>query len=284
MEELAHRFLVAAHQRRDLGDPFATSAGQHHLAATHLYAIRRAQTGSQGRALLVGERTDKDGRSHTSQDTPFRPTFTEIALGNHDYIALWEQTNYRSSGARDAATTAESTIRAFVSNNKACTYSDHSGNRGLIFATSPHARHALAVSGPAGAQLPTIGNIGLSAHSIGTAHDYVLTVFGLVTLWSIGMLLVWVIAGSALHGGLRAALALPVRCLAATVELAAYSLAGITWSVAWLLLPGLLFVLLLSWRFCAVLILALQKRSRPLDDGTPAGDHSRAGVESSVSR
>src|SRR5260370_32061927 len=81
MEELAHRFLVAAHQRRDLGDPFATSAGQHHLAATHLYAIRRAQTGSQGRALLVGERTDKDGRSHTSQDTPFRPTFTEIALG-----------------------------------------------------------------------------------------------------------------------------------------------------------------------------------------------------------
>src|SRR5260221_9365067 len=80
MEELAHRFLVAAHQRRDLGDPFATSAGQHHLAATHLYAIRRAQTGSQGRALLVGERTDKDGRSHTSQDTPFRPTFTEIAL------------------------------------------------------------------------------------------------------------------------------------------------------------------------------------------------------------
>src|SRR5260221_1494909 len=82
MEELAHRFLVAAHQRRDLGDPFATSAGQHHLAATHLYAIRRAQTGSQGRALLVGERTDKDGRSHTSQDTPFRPTFTEIALGS----------------------------------------------------------------------------------------------------------------------------------------------------------------------------------------------------------
>src|SRR5260221_8399669 len=81
MEELAHRFLVAAHQRRDLGAPFATSAGQHHLAATHLYAIRRAQTGSQGRALLVGERTDKDGRSHTSQDTPFRPTFTEIALG-----------------------------------------------------------------------------------------------------------------------------------------------------------------------------------------------------------
>src|SRR5260221_5471886 len=80
MEELAHRFLVAAQQRRDLGDPFATSAGQHHLAATHLYAIRRAQTGSQGRALLVGERTDKDGRSHTSQDTPFRPTFTEIAL------------------------------------------------------------------------------------------------------------------------------------------------------------------------------------------------------------
>src|SRR5258708_5366034 len=80
MEEVAHRFLVAAHQRRDLGDPFATSAGQHHLAATHLYAIRRAQTGSQGRALLVGERTDKDGRSHTSQDTPFRPTFTEIAL------------------------------------------------------------------------------------------------------------------------------------------------------------------------------------------------------------
>jgi len=205
-------------------------------------------------------------------------------LGNHDYIALWEQTNYRSSGARDAATTAESTIRTFASNNEACTYSDHSGNRGLIFATSPHARHALAVSGAAGAQLPTIGNIGLSAHSIGTAHDYVLTVFGLVTLWSIGMLLVWVIAGSALHGGLRAALALPVGCLAATVELAAYSLAGITWSVAWLLLPGLLFVLLLSWRFCAVLILALQKRSRPLDDGTPAGDHSRAGVESSVSR
>src|SRR5260221_10138853 len=82
MEELAHRFLVAAHQRRDLGDPFATSAGQHHLAATHLYAIRRAQTGSQGRALLVGERTDKDGRSHTSQDTPFRPTFTEIAIGS----------------------------------------------------------------------------------------------------------------------------------------------------------------------------------------------------------
>src|SRR5260370_14952103 len=86
MEELAHRFLVAAHQRRDLGDPFATSAGQHHLAATHLYAIRRAQTGSQGRALLVGERTDKDGRSHTSQDTPFRPTFTEIALAFYESV------------------------------------------------------------------------------------------------------------------------------------------------------------------------------------------------------
>ena len=81
MEQLAHRFLVAAHHRRDLGDPLATSAGQHHLAATHQHAIRRAQTGFQGRALLVGERTDKDGSSHTSQHTPFRPTFTEIALG-----------------------------------------------------------------------------------------------------------------------------------------------------------------------------------------------------------
>src|SRR5260221_2421918 len=80
MDELAHRFLVAAHPHGDLRRPLATGAGQHHLAATHQHAIRRAQTGCQGRALLVGERTDKDGRSHTSQDTPFRPTFTEITL------------------------------------------------------------------------------------------------------------------------------------------------------------------------------------------------------------
>src|SRR5258708_5739935 len=82
MDELAHRFLVAAHQHGDLRRPLATGAGQHHLAATHQHAIRRAQTGCQGRALLVGERTDKDGRSHTSQDTPFRPTFTEITLAS----------------------------------------------------------------------------------------------------------------------------------------------------------------------------------------------------------
>src|SRR6266851_6841974 len=81
MDELAHRFLVAAHPHGDLRRPLATGAGQHHLAATHLYAIRRAQTGFPGRALLVGERTDNDGRSPTSQDTPFRPTFTENALG-----------------------------------------------------------------------------------------------------------------------------------------------------------------------------------------------------------
>ncbi|HEX9414488.1 MAG TPA: hypothetical protein VF916_13360, partial [Ktedonobacterales bacterium] len=56
-------------------------------------------TGSQGRALLVGERTDKDGRSHTSQDTPFRPTFTEIALGRKDEAHVARQHEYAARRA-----------------------------------------------------------------------------------------------------------------------------------------------------------------------------------------
>ena len=83
MDELATCFLVAAHQHSDLRRPLATGAGQHHLAAAHQHAIRRAQTGFHGGALLVGERTDKEGRSHIAHHTPFRPTFTEIALGHH---------------------------------------------------------------------------------------------------------------------------------------------------------------------------------------------------------
>jgi hypothetical protein len=43
------------------------------------------QTDFQGSALLVGERSDKNGWPHSSQDTPFRPTFTENALGQYTH-------------------------------------------------------------------------------------------------------------------------------------------------------------------------------------------------------
>src|SRR5258706_9215826 len=92
MDELAYRFLVAAHQRSDLRRPLAACAGQRHLAAAHQHAIRRAQTGFQGGALLVGERTDKNGWPHTSQDTPFRPTFIENALGHRSAPRVAPQT------------------------------------------------------------------------------------------------------------------------------------------------------------------------------------------------
>jgi hypothetical protein len=44
------------------------------------------QTDFQGSALLVGERSDKNGWPHSSQDTPFRPTFTENALGPQEMV------------------------------------------------------------------------------------------------------------------------------------------------------------------------------------------------------
>ena len=59
MDELVHRFLVAAIQHSDLRRSLAAAAGQLHLAAAYQHAVRRAQTRFQGSVLLVGERTNK---------------------------------------------------------------------------------------------------------------------------------------------------------------------------------------------------------------------------------
>src|SRR5579859_2456937 len=56
------------------------------VARRHLQevGVGGAQTGRQGLALGVRERTHKDGRSHVQQHTTFSTTFSEPALAKNE--------------------------------------------------------------------------------------------------------------------------------------------------------------------------------------------------------
>ncbi len=64
----------------DPGFPFATRPGHHDLAAAHGAGVRGAQTGRQGRPLLLGRRTHEQRGVHGPQDTPWFSTYSEAAL------------------------------------------------------------------------------------------------------------------------------------------------------------------------------------------------------------
>lgn len=159
------------------------------------------------------------------------PLDFQSVAGSAAYIAIWEQRSYRSKDAQAAANQAESDLRSAQVGQLTCEYTSAGGDRGVVFRMS-------RAEGPAPAAAPAP-----SPPPGGRAAAYSRLLLGLASLWVLGFLLVRLLAGGGLPRLLAAAAALPIGCLAATVQLLAYSAAGISWSglglgAPWLLVAG----------------------------------------------
>jgi len=149
------------------------------------------------------------------------------------YIALWDQAAYRSSDARADAAAARQQLSSSPQTRVVCSYSDQLGDRGWMFAT--------------GGALPAVPQAEPGLQSL-TASGLALTLVGLAVLWAIGALILGGLGASGLRPGLWAAAALPIGCVAVTLEMLIFSVSGIRWSLAALLAPWVVVAALIAWR------------------------------------
>ena len=152
--------------------------------------------------------------------------------GQNGYIAVWQQADYRTLEARDQAATARATLRASPGVVELCSYSDRLGDTGAIFAS-----RAL-INTTELDPTPPLGHSSVWA--------YAATLLGLACIWLVGAVLLR-LTGPATGFPLLAG-ALPLGCFAMSLEMLAFSTAGIRWSPTVLLLPWLPFAALALWR------------------------------------
>ena len=164
------------------------------------------------------------------------PQDLQSIAGSAAYIAIWEQRSYRSQEAQAAAQRAESDLRSGKVGQVTCEYTSPDGDRGVVFSTSK-AEVPMTTASPAPA--PPAG---------GRVAAYARALLGLTSLWMLGFLLVRLLAGSLRPRLLGAAAALPIGCLAASVQLLAYSSAGILWSGPQLATPWVLVAGAVIWK------------------------------------
>jgi hypothetical protein len=149
------------------------------------------------------------------------------------YIALWEQAAYRSSAARADSVAAHQQLSNSPQVGLICSYSDRLSNSGSIFATKGSV-----------APVPRTVQAPQSLAGIGVAS----TMFGLGILWAIGALILGALGIRKSWPGLWAAAALPMGCVAVTVQMLTLSIAGVRWSLAALLIPWIVIASVIAWR------------------------------------
>jgi hypothetical protein len=159
------------------------------------------------------------------------------STGSAGYVALWRQGSYRSPEATAAAQEAEVALRKSPGAQEICAYSSAGGDHGVIFRTPGADAQAATGSGHAPPALPG-----------GRLAAYARVLVGLASLWLVGFLTIRLLAGSALPPLLSSAVALPLGCLDATLELLAYSALGAGWSGPSLAAPWLLLGAVVLWR------------------------------------
>lgn len=181
-----------------------------------------------------------------------------------DYVAVWEQAQYRAPGAQAAARAVESSLRQQLPGSQVCNYGDATHDRGVIFAVSPRARAELGARAVPSATLALAARTTAATPSLAEldAGSYALTLLGLISLWLIGLLGMLVLTGGRLTALLIVAAALPLGCLGAGIELLAYSFLGVPWAPGWLALPWVGLAGLALWRFRAKLNHQLLGRAR----------------------
>jgi hypothetical protein len=154
-----------------------------------------------------------------------------------DYVAVWQQTEYRSSAAQAAAKAQLDLLAGRSSSRLVCTYEDETGGVGTVYAVSDR---ALAASGPAAVARSSSSGAGVTgllaapyASPLRQVQVYVL----LFALWLVGSLVVVAVGGRALPARVLVGLAFPVGCVAVVIQLAILSFVHVRWGSGPLLLP-----------------------------------------------
>jgi hypothetical protein len=190
------------------------------------------------------------------------PASLDPGLLSADYVALWEQVSYRPPAAQAAGQATERMLRADLLGREVCAYTDTQGDRGLVFAVSQQSVAALTAAGGVATQADA-GHLAAPGPSpFASWTTYARALLAMICLWGIGALLLRVCGGRALTWRLSAALAFPLGCLAATVELLVFSMLGISWSVTALLLPWLLVALAAAWHWRSQILRLTRRRAR----------------------
>jgi hypothetical protein len=81
-DHIAHRLVVAAKLAGDCGSAFSASRSQQDLAPAQDKGIGRAQSFLDLVVFVLGQRSDKNGFSHTLYCTTFPITFGVYALAS----------------------------------------------------------------------------------------------------------------------------------------------------------------------------------------------------------
>ncbi len=149
-----------------------------------------------------------------------------------DYVALWSAAGFRSAAARAAAADEEAMLRTTYPSGLVCSYADGEGDHGVVYAVSQAAVAATSAE-PAEVVQPDL------ARPYGSLASLLKAYLGLASLVAIGLLIVSTLVPQGLPRSLRVALAFPVGCLAAVLELAVFSLLGLSWSFAALAIPNI---------------------------------------------
>jgi hypothetical protein len=183
-----------------------------------------------------------------------------------DYVAVWEQTNYRSAREQEAARRSEYILRTAVPGRAACVYADARGDHGVVFAVSARAQAALAhvparqhVGSPVRADAVTASAPAAPAGLESGIVAYMLGLLGVATLWLIGLLAQLVLPRRAVAWPLLAVLAFPLGCLSVGFELVVLSLLGVPWSRPALAVPWVGLTALALWRRRAIFSAALRR-------------------------
>lgn len=173
------------------------------------------------------------------------PVNLTAAAGSAQYIAIWRQASFRSSAALAAASQADAAVAA-SGGTLVCTYTSSNGDRGDLY------RMTTAALAPIATASPPWWN--------GKAAAYIAVVLGLLSLWTIGFVLLRLISPM-LPGGFAAAASLPLGCLSISLELLAFSVLRIPWSAPLLATPWVLAGTLLGFRDGRAAIHAVRQAS-----------------------
>lgn len=200
-----------------------------------------------GTASVYGQQPDVDAFNlapfaYVSYPQPVRPLGHASPAGTFSgprdrVVAVWEQTQYRSDLARQAARITTDGLLA-DGYEQICQYTDPLRGIGRMFVD----RRATEVRADAAATITPV-----RSHA---ALNQLLTLLGLLALCSLGACTAWIIApGTA--SDLVIACALPLGCVIASLELLTLALLGRTWSLASVLSPCACLLLVsvgLEWR------------------------------------
>jgi hypothetical protein len=154
------------------------------------------------------------------------PSDWQTTLGQADDVALWASAD-NGSAALAQADVARADITQLLSAPPVCTYDDGLGHHGDLFALTPFAG--------LGSDFTPLDTV----QSSGGGGAYLRTLVGLGSLWLIGIVLLGLLktGGWQVRMAQLMAFALPVGCVAVTLELLVSSLIGLPWRLPMLLLP-----------------------------------------------